>query len=165
MELVVVLVFGLFVATSDGEVFSSNKNSQSQEVSVVQPEPVQPEPVQPEKASELNIDINEEGTSWINIILYILGAIAVIVSGMYFFTRKQSTSPLSATESSRQEFTDRKTTTQQEQERSQEERQLEPQEQEPPQEERQLEPQEQEPSEEENKATESTEDDSSDNNK
>ena len=165
MELVVVLVFGLFVATSDGEVFSSNKNSQSQEVSVVQPEPVQPEPVQPEKASELNIDINEEGMSWVNIILYILGAIVVIVSGMYFFTRKQSTSPLSATESSRQEFTDRKTTTQQEQERSQEERQLEPQEQEPSQEERQLEPQEQEPSEEENKATESTEDDSSDNNK
>ena len=165
MQLVVVLVFGLFVATSDGEVFSSNKNSQSQEVSVVQPEPVQPEPVQPEKASELNIDINEEGMSWVNIILYILGAIVVIVSGMYFFTRKQSTSPLSATESSRQEFTDRKTTTQQEQERSQEERQLEPQEQEPSQEERQLEPQEQEPSEEENKATESTEDDSSDNNK
>ena len=177
MEVILIVALSLFVATSDGEVFSSKDNSKSQEVEVIviQPEPVEPEEVkpepaepeeaqqeplqtetaepeevqqeplqteiaepeevQPEETSESNI--NEEGTNWLNIILYILGAILVIGTGIYFVARKQTITPLSAAGSPRQEQ---------------------------PQKETQSEPQVQEQPQEETQSSENTEDDSSENN-
>ena len=47
-------------------------------------------PEEPElESTEEDTELEEEGTSWLNLILYILGAIAVIAAGAYFFMRRE----------------------------------------------------------------------------
>ena len=63
----------------------------------VKPEPIQKEEVKPEP-------IQKEEANWLNIILYIIGAIAVIAAGMYFFKRKKITPPVSVADNIRPKF-------------------------------------------------------------
>ena len=60
-------------------------------------------PEEPElEPTEEDTKLDEEGTNWLNIILYILGAIAVIAAGVYFFMRRDP-EPKTAADLGRQE--------------------------------------------------------------
>ena len=60
-------------------------------------------PEEPEiEPSEDDTELEEEGTGWLNILLYILGAIAVIAAGVYFFMRRDP-EPKTAADLGRQE--------------------------------------------------------------
>ena len=54
-------------------------------------------PEDPElKPEQEESETEEKGTGWLNIILYVLGAIAVIAAGVYFFMRREPESQTAA---------------------------------------------------------------------
>ena len=119
MEFLLVLITTLAISVSSGIFPKSKDSNQSEEVKVIQtkeikppvvkakPEPVQteaakPEPVQTEATNELNV--NGEEINWLNIILYALGVVIVIATGIYFFTRREATPLTTAADSGRRDF-------------------------------------------------------------
>ena len=62
----------------------------------ITPEPVKeeitPEPVK-EVAKELD-DLEDPGTNYLRLVLYIIGGLLVTLTGMYFFSRKRNSTPL-----------------------------------------------------------------------
>ena len=179
MEILAILIFSVFIATADNDLPDSKDNNKSEKVKIVQTKEIEetkPEPIQKEETKPEPIQ-KEEG-SWLNIILYALGAIVAIVAGTYFFVRRKIASPINVTDVTRQEFNEGSTSKPLDQEETQEPVQEETQEpaqeetQEPAQEETQEPAQEetQEPAQEETQSNEnieekSSEDDPSDNNK
>ena len=165
MEILAILIFSVFIATADNDLPDSKDNNKSEKVKIVQtkeieetkPEPIQkeetkPEPIQKEETKPEPIQ-KEEG-SWLNIILYALGAIVAIVAGTYFFVRRKIASPINVTDVTRQEFNEGSTSKPLDQEETQE----------PVQEETQ-EPAQEETQSNENIEEKSSEDDPTDNNK
>ena len=147
MEFLLVLITTLAISVSSGIFPKSKDSNQSEEVKVIQtkeikppvakvqleesikePEPIieeaKPEPVQIEEASE-------EKSSWLNIVLYILGIVAVIAAGIYFFIRRENPSSSSTVDTTRREFNEETTTAPLEQESTQEETHPEQQETQP----------------------------------
>ena len=86
---------------------------------LVEAKEVKPELAEAEKVNELNV--KEEGQRWSNIILYVLGAIVVVATGIYFFTRRKTITSISATDTTSRKFNEEKTPTQ-EQEPTQEQK-------------------------------------------
>ena len=125
MEFLVILFMGVIIAATNVILPEPKDNNQLEEAKVVQtkniespvvkvkpeelvkkpelvkeevkPVPIQKEEVKPEP-------IQKEEANWLNIILYIIGAIAVIAAGIYFFKRKKITPPVSVADNIRPKF-------------------------------------------------------------
>ena len=184
MEILFVFIVSVFVATSGSnlpEVKNSNQSNKAKitlidkiksfkveakpelvEKVEAKPELVEKveakpeEPIKDQTGEEIAKPVDsKEDTSWLNIILYLLGAISLISAGIYFYTRKGKVSSISAVDMSEKES--------KEQEPSPQEQEPSPQEQEPSPQEQEPSPQEQEPSPQEQDETQ--EDNASDDNK
>ena len=115
--------------------------------------------LQPRRIEEAN---EGKGISMLNIILYILGAIAVIAAGIYFFMRRETTH--SAADVAREQTSSEPTPEPQQEESVQEESYSEPEPDQPTQEETQTESREEEKTS-ENKNEQSSNSDDENNNK
>ena len=174
MEILFVFIVSVFVATSGSNLPEVKNSNQSNKAKITlidkiksfkveaKPELVEKveakpeEPIKDQTGEEIAKPVDsKEDTSWLNIILYLLGAISLISAGIYFYTRKGKVSSISAVDMSEKES--------KEQEPSPQEQEPSPQEQEPSPQEQEPSPQEQEPSPQEQDETQ--EDNASDDNK
>ena len=108
MELIVILLVSFTLVTSDNNSPEPKDNNQLKEAKVIQIKEAEPKPVQikeaePKLAQEeaKESSVSKEGLNWLNIFLYALGAIVVILTGIYYLTRKATVHPIAAVDPSR----------------------------------------------------------------
>ena len=98
MELIVILLVSFTLVTSDNNSPEPKDNNQLKEAKVIQIKEAEPKLAQ-EEAKESSV--SKEGLNWLNIFLYALGAIVVILTGIYYLTRKATVHPIAAVDPSR----------------------------------------------------------------
>ena len=125
-------------------------------VEAKQPEPIketvkEKPKIEPQTLATEEAKINEPESNYLKIILYIIGAIAAIFGGFYYFSNRGRSQPTSSmVEAARKDIEENYQPETQEQQSAQEENQTETQEQKPAQEETQPETEEQQSTEDEN---------------
>ena len=138
MEFLVILFMGAIIATTNVILPEPKDNNQLEEAKVVQTKNIE-SPVVKVKPEELvkkpelvkeevkPVPIQKEETSWLNIILYVIGVVAAIAAGIYFFVRNKTTLPINVADATKREFDDGTTPTSIEQQETQQETQEETQ--------------------------------------